>query len=215
MISKINALDTLHSMSTQVELDLLAALLEPEDATYPWNPSDEESEAYFAQLEQQFIIDDLLEQELTTQSQAFYSQLDTVWSEISDCVYYNNNTNQSILGNLQENLETAFASAIPEYWLKAIAQQATEIFTSTESIGEQLIQCVQSVLPMWAAEDLLVLARPYAYAMRSSEAQNAASVISNLENRDWRTLSEIEQAKVTLAISYYALTKLNTLPLES
>lgn len=215
MINKINNAETFHSLPSQVELDFLAALLEPLDDTYPWNPADPESEAYFEQLEQQFVLDDVLAAELATQSSDFYDQLDTAWSEISASPYYNCNTNNSMITSLQENLQSAFASAIPQDWLNAIAQTATDIFTSQQSIGEQLIECVQSVLPTWAAEDLMVLARPYAYAMRSSETQSAASVINNLENREWTTLSEIEQAKVSLAISYYALTQLNSTSSES
>ncbi len=215
MTNKINGAETFHSQPTQIELDFLTGLLEPVDATYPWNPSDPESEAYFAQLEQQFVIDDVLESELTTQSSDFYNQLDTAWSEVSTFSYYKCNTDKAMIANVQENLQTAFASVIPQDWLNAIAQTATNIFASQQSIGEQLIECVQSVLPTWAAEDLLVLARPYAYAMRSSEPQSAAAVISNLKNREWTTLSEIEQAKVTLAISYYALTQLNSIPAES
>ncbi|AFY32560.1 hypothetical protein [Calothrix sp. PCC 7507] len=200
MTNKINALNTLESLQSSVELDLLAALLEPEDATYPWNPADPESEAYFSELEQQFMIDDLLDSSIATRSQTFYTQLDNLWSGFPTA---------SVVASIQETLQTAFAAGVPHGWLDAIAQKATAIFASEQSIGDQLVQCVQSVLPTWGVEDLLVLARPYAYAMRSNESQSLASVINNLGNRDWADLSEIEQAKVSLAISYYALTQLN------
>ncbi|MFM6201130.1 MAG: hypothetical protein ACKPE1_18665, partial [Dolichospermum sp.] len=54
-------------------------------------------------------------------------------------------------------------------------------------------------------DDLLVLARPFAYSMRSSEPDKLTSLIRDLENRDWCSLSEIEQAKISLAIANYAL----------
>ena len=71
MTNKINSSDTFHSLLSQVELELLEVLLEPEDATYPWNPADEESEAYFHELEQQFVTQDLLDEELTTRLAKF------------------------------------------------------------------------------------------------------------------------------------------------
>jgi hypothetical protein len=209
MTNKINALDSFQYLPSTVELEFLGALLEPGDDTYPWNPADEKSEAYFSELEEQFMIDDSLEAEITTRSQTFYTQLDTLWSGYTSDSDNESHPSQSVVANIQETLQTAFASGVPQNWLNAIAQKATEIFSTQQSIGEQLVQCVQTVLPTWQVEDLLVLARPYAYAMRSSEPQTLATVINNVPNRDWAALSEIEQAKVSLAISYYALTQLN------
>jgi hypothetical protein len=212
MIKQINNSDNFTSLPSQVELDFLAALLEPEDASYPWNPADQESEAYFCALEQQFLSDDLWEEEeLKTRSQGFFQQLDTMWPEAPIPSRHKSNISQTLFANLQ----AAFAAAVPQEWLNTIAQKATDIFTSQQSIGEQLVECVQGVLPAWGAEDLLVLARPYAYAMRSGESQNSSSVMTKLENQDWTSLSDVEQAKVSLAISYYALTQLNSFQSES
>ncbi|MDZ7961947.1 MAG: hypothetical protein RMY34_29415 [Aulosira sp. DedQUE10] len=211
MVNNINNSDTFTSFPSQVELDLLAALLEPEDATYPWNPADPESEAYFSELEQQFLNDDLWEEELTKRSQDFYSQLDTLWPEDAITSDSKSHIGQILMANLQE----AFASAIPQTWLNTIANKAAEMFASQQPIGEQLVQCVQGVLPSWGPDDLLVLARPYAYAMRSGEPQCPKAMITKLGNREWTSLSEVEQAKVSLAISYYALTELNSFQSES
>ncbi|QKQ75040.1 hypothetical protein [Nostoc sp. TCL240-02] len=209
MAKQINGSDTFSSLPSQVDLDLLEALLEPDDATYPWNPADEESEAYFQELEQQFEMQDLVEEELTTRSQDFYSNLDTLWSNISLTSSYNDDPQQALVVNLQETLRRTFAACVPQTLLNTIAQKAAEIFAAQQSIGEQLVECVQTVLPTWGTEDLLVLARPFAYAMRSSESKNAASAISNLNNSEWTALSEVEKAKVTLAIASYAFTQLN------
>ena len=212
MINKINNSDTFSSLPSQVELDFLAALLEPEDASYPWNPADGESEAYYCALEQQFLSDDLWEEEqLTKRSQDFYRQLDALWPE--NPIHSNHKTNISQI--LFANLQAAFATAVPQDWLNTIAQKATAIFTSQVSIGEQLIECVQGVLPAWEAEDLLVLARPYVYAMRSGEPQSPKSLIGKFEDREWTNLSDVEQAKISLAICYYALTQLNSFSSES
>jgi len=212
MINNINNSDTFTSLPSQVELDFLAALLEPLDASYPWNPADQESEAYFAELEQQSLSDDLWEaEELTKRSQDFYSQLDTLWPE--DVI---DSGSKSHIGQiLMANLQQAFASAVPQGWLNTIAQKAAEMFASQQPIGEQLVQCVQGVLPTWGADDLLVLARPYAYAMRSGEPQCPKAMIGRFGDREWTNLSEVEQAKMSLAISYYALTELNNFHSES
>jgi len=90
------------------------------------------------------------------------------------------------------------------------------MLNTSRLIGDQLlVECVQTVLPNCETETLLVLARPYAYAMRGLEPQNAESTISDINNREWTVLSEIEQAKVSLAIAHYAFTHLNNLQSET
>lgn len=212
MTHQINGSDTSHALTSQVELELLAALLEPEDATYPWNPADDESDAYFYELEQQFPLAEVLEEELTSRSHTFFHQLDNLWLQVEQSPCYKYNTIISALSNLQENLQKAFAAKIPQNWLNAIAAKATAIVASQQTLGEQLIECVQAVLPTWEADDLSILARPYAYAMRS-EPQNIGCVVENVE--DWTALSEIEQAKMSMAIAYYALQQLNQVESEA
>ena len=209
MAHKINGSDTFPSLPSQVDLELLEALLEPEDANYPWNPGDEESEAYFQELEQQFAMEDLQGVELMRRSQDFYGHLDTLWSSITPTPDQNHNLQQAVVLNLQETLRTNFSACVPQILLNTIASKAAEIFAARQLISEQLVECVQTVLPAWGTEDLIVLARPFAYAMRSSESQNAASALSNLQNSEWTALSEVDKAKVSLAIASYAFTELN------
>ena len=78
-----------------------------------------------------------------------------------------------------------------------------------QSIGDKIVQCVQDVLPNWAADDLFVLARPLAYSMRSREDNGTELVFNRLSNHEWINLSEIEQAKVSVALAYYAISQLN------
>lgn len=214
MANKINGSDTFDAIPSQVELELLEALLEGEDAIYPWNPADEESENYFAQLEQQFQLEDVLDEELTTRSQAFYNRLDTLWSNNFNSKPYKCSTKSSVVANLQKNLQAGFAASLPQDWITVIAQKAADIFNSGLSVGEQLVECVESVLPNWETDDLLVMARPFAYAMRSGKQQNVNSVVENVENREWTNLSEVEKAKVSLAVAYQALNQLKNSPEE-
>jgi hypothetical protein len=207
MVNKINGSETLHPLlSSQVELEFLQALLEPDDAGYPWNPADDESEAYFLELEQHSLVQDVLETELTPRSQAFYSQLDNLWSNYSQ---YECPANKAHLATLQEVLHSKLAACIPSNWLNKLSAKAAEVVDSTQSISDKLIECAQAVLPTWETDDLIVLARPLAYAMRSKETQNLDSVLDNLGKREWNTLSEVEQAKASLAIAQYALSELS------
>ncbi len=209
MNKQINGFENLQIIPSQIELEFLEALLQPEDGTYPWNPGDEQTEEYFHNLEEHFVLQDVLEEELTTRSEDFYNQLEALWT--SHVPSYNHNTESSITVQLQESLQSRLSTDVPKQWLKAIAQKAADIFTTQQSMADQLVECVQAVLPCWGSDDLLVLARPYAYAMRSSESQKTAETVFNqVSEHEWTNLSEIEQARVSLAIAYYALQQLNS-----
>ncbi|AKG22949.1 hypothetical protein [Calothrix sp. 336/3] len=188
-----------------IDIEFLEALLQPEDAAYPWNTSDPVNEEYFLQVEADSCLQDVLEEEATERSLLFFNQLDNLWSS-----YYNDTTEVSLVNQVQENLQTMLAAAVPQEWLQAIAHKAVNIFKSQQSFSEQLVECVQSVLPMWESDDLSVFARPLAYAMRSSDSQsNVESLLNNVKETEWTKLSEIEQARVSMAIAYYTLRQLN------
>lgn len=184
-----------------LDLELLEALLASEDAIYPWNPADVCSEAYFDDLEQQFNRQNFSASKLIENANNFYHNLDKIWGQtVAETENIRNNT----VNYLQKALSNAF-SVIPEFLLMEIAQKATVVLMVEKSASEKLVECVQTLLPNWDRDDLLVLARPFAYYMRSSEPDKLTSVIKDLENRDWSNLSEIEQAKISLAIANYAL----------
>ena len=59
------------------------------------------------------------------------------------------------------------------------------------------------MLSNWATDDLLVMARPYAYAMRcDTGVNNPDNIVRSL---DWNELSELERAKLTILIAQYAI----------
>jgi hypothetical protein len=207
MKNQINDLNILNIVPSNIDLEFLEALLEPEDATYPWNLADEASEAYFHDLELQFGLQEFSDSELITSANNFYQNLDIIWDQVT--VIEDKNISKNTVNYLQEALQNAF-SIIPGVLLTAIAQKAAEVFILEQSASEKLMECVQALLPNWETDDLLVLARPFAYAMRSSESHTLTSIIRDVEHRDWASLSEIEQAKITLAIADYALQHLST-----
>jgi hypothetical protein len=192
-----------NSLELQIQQALAAALLDCEavtvrwnepdnDATvevrenpnskivYPWNPADAESESFFNSLEQKFSLDVLSEIEISDRADAFFSHLDSLFAAPT----------------LETSLAHKFAT-VPQSILNAIARQAQKLATSSASLADQLVLCVQEALPQWAEEDLQVLARPLAYSMRGEE--------QSVKSTDWAKLSETEQARLTLAIARYAL----------
>jgi len=207
MTNQINDLNILNIVPSNIDLEFLEALLEPEDATYPWNLADEASEAYFHDLELQFGLQEFSDSELITIADNFYQNLDIIWDQVT--VIEDKNISKNTVNYLQEALQNAF-SVIPGVLLTAIAQKAYEVFMLEQSASDKLMECVQALLPSWETDDLLVLARPFAYAMRSSESHTLTSIIRDVEHRDWANLSEIEQAKITLAIADYALQHLSS-----
>jgi hypothetical protein len=204
------------NLQAQVEQDLANALLQSDEVilrwepnqsvdmakvevvenphgqiAYPWNPADSASETFFAELEQGFSLDDWQDAEIAGRSQTFFAHLDQLWSTNS----------------LQTTLTQKFG-AIPQAFLIAIARQAQQVADASNSLADQLVQCVQEILPGWAAEDLQVLARPLAYAMRG-QSDAVESTLKSIRPVEWTELSETEQAKMSLAVARYAIDQLN------
>ena len=214
MTSEIN-----HSRSIvglQTEQDLANALLQAEDVTlrwnpnesidtaeievaetptskisYPWNPSDPSAESFLSGLEQEFSLDAWDESEIAQRSQAFFGQLDTLWSTT----------------DLKTTLAQKFAS-VPQALLAVIARQAQKVVETSNSLADQLIECVQEVLPTWATDDLQVLARPLAYTMRGDAADVVEVTVNSVRAIAWSDLSDTEQARMSLAIARYAIDQL-------
>ncbi|HTL90022.1 MAG TPA: hypothetical protein VL134_11525 [Leptolyngbya sp.] len=161
-------------------VDVEVAEIPGSQISYPWNPADPESESFFNTLEQKFSIDALSDDEIGDRADAFFSHLDTLFAAPT----------------LETSLAQKFAT-VPQSVLNTIARQAQNLANSSATLAEQLIQCVQEALPQWAEDDLRVLVRPLAYSMRGEEP--------TVKSTDWATLSETEQARLTLAIAQYAL----------
>ena len=195
---------------SQTELELLEALLATDDTTYPWNPTDLESEEYFNEYSQQFGLEDWSESEITARSDIFFSKLEQIWSQTVGL-------ESTDIYNLQAKLEQ-LAASIPQDWLQAIAHKAYHVLADQKSITDKLVQCVKDLLPNWAEDDLQILARPFAYTMRGVDTipntPEIESALSSTNRQEWAGLSEIEQARASLAIARYALAQLQKQGLE-
>ena len=100
-------------------------------------------------------------------------------------------------------LTDKFGGRVPQAWLAEIANQVTNLTTQKLEPIDRLIESVRGLLSNWAADDLLVMARPYAYAMRCDPGVNDPTRI--VRDLEWTKLSELEQAKLTMLIAQYAI----------
>ncbi len=173
---------------TQTDLDLLQVLFEDEE-TYPWNPTEPESEAYLTELEAELSLSECFtETEMSQRSQTFFHQVEQLYTTTT----------------LQYSLRQRFAERVPRDLLQHLADAALQVSQKMSdcsgSLADQLVACVQETLPQWQTEDLYVLARPFAYSMLGSEME--------IQTTEWTELSEVEQARISLAIAHYALSEL-------
>jgi hypothetical protein len=145
---------------------------------YPLDPTI--ADDWFGELSVN-LLDELSDTEVLDRSERFFSSLGHLWAD-----------------DLATVLMRKFVT-VPQAMLKAIALKAETMSTASGELADQLIQCVQEALPTWAEDDLRVFARPLAYAMRGEEEKSEPT------SKDWAGLSEIEQAKLTLAIAKYAI----------
>ncbi len=185
------------SPKTQAELELLEALFHADLSESAWNPATVESEQYITELEEEFaLVDCLTDEDVTLKVQSLLTQVEDLWS----------------VTTLQKSLTQKFADRVPQDLLQRLAQAAVhitqEVSRQSNSFASQLVDCVQEILPQWQEEDLQVLARPFAYAMRGNESDQVQSTLNTAQAVNWTELSEIEQARTGLAIARYALSQL-------
>ena len=109
---------------SDVDLEFIEALLEPEDAAYPWNLADESTDAYFHNLELQFGLPDFSDAELITSSENFYQNLDIIWDQVA--AIENHNISKNTVNYLQEVLHNAF-SVIPEVMINPLYLKLSKV----------------------------------------------------------------------------------------
>ena len=168
-------------------------------ASYPLNPAD--SQDWLADLSSHSLLDCLSEAELDERSTAFFGVMDQLWAP-------------DLVAVLSQKFVT-----VPQNLLSAIALKASQLAKTSiqatdlagglardlaRDLADQLIACTQSILPQWAEDDLRVFARPLVYAMRGDSPK------TDVPGKDWESMSEIEQAKLTLTIAKYAMAQVQS-----
>lgn len=182
------------SSQSEAEIELFQAICFTEGQTYPWSSLRRESQSYFAQIEASTAsMTSRPESEVTAGAQRFLGHLDRLWDATST--------------RSANAVEDQFAQKIPTAFLQAIGRQVKLLKDSSLTLADQLVECTYEVMPHWAVEDLQVLARPFAYAMRGTESDNTIeAILDKMELSDWTDLSEIEQIRLCLAYARYTLT---------
>lgn len=158
--------------------------------SYPLNPAD--SQDWLAELSSSSshsLLDGFSEAEWDERSTAFFGGMDQLWAP-----------------DLVAVLSRKFVT-VPQEMLSAIALRSSQVARNSMEqasgfagdLADQLIACTRSILPQWAEDDLRVFARPLVYAMRGDLPK------ADVYEKDWASMSEIEQAKLTLTIAKYAM----------
>ena len=190
-------LECLQNGTLVAELDLVEALV-LWDSPYPWNPAEPQTQKYLEALEMELMAQEEAAAVLAADAPGWLERLE----ELSRLVSWDA---MSSAMAVRESLQQKFG-AVPLSWLDDIARKALELWQLPHreqaklSPAERLVYCVLPLFPNWAAEDLQVLARPFAYAMRSGE-----SALANIQIHNWQGLSDIEKARVSLAIAHYVI----------
>lgn len=187
------------AFQSQAELELLQVVLDDADASYPWNPADPAASSYFEQLEQE-VAAGWPADALDPHVQALSTQFDQLWAAVDAA--------QPVLTTVafSSGLFQRFADRMPQGLLERLVQQAQMAIASSNSLADQLVASVRDVLPEWGDDDLYVLARPFAYAMRDkSENDLLEGALRSVRSEAWEDLSSIEQARLSLAIARHVI----------
>ncbi|MEB3356633.1 MAG: hypothetical protein VKK04_07900 [Synechococcales bacterium] len=188
-----------------IRLDLLEHILDSE--AYPWEPSAAEASDYFLKMEADWAshASDEEEAAIAAHGTAFFAQLEQAWNT-APVAAPETIVNPALQAGLLEQL----SGRIPEQLIDSILQKAQAVISTNLSVADQLVQCVQAILPGWSADDLQVLARPYAFAMRSGEPATLEVALRSVRYAAWTELSGIERARLSLAIARYTLSQMES-----
>lgn len=179
------------------EHDLLASIFSAEPV-YPWQPLAPEAELYLTRLETELEVleDETLAAAIATGWQSFAAHMATQMT-VAETLQ---STATSVLDQIRQ-----FQERVPNDLLQSLATAATTLARSSQPLIEQLVQCVNTVLPDWDTEDLAVLARPLAYSLRDGRGEILELNLRAIPATDWTSLSNLEQARLTLTIASVAL----------
>lgn len=172
--------------------DLLANVVNPQ-SSYPWDVADPATDDYFAAIDES-LDDPAVEAAIAAGWQRFSVQLETLWG-----------TSDSVTEQITHRLMDQFQARMPADILAQIAAQAADLSRQGQALIDQLVVCASTILPTWDADDLAVLARPLAFALRDGQGEMLDLTLRTLPQTHWEALSEIEQARLTLAIATVAL----------
>jgi hypothetical protein len=183
--------------SSEAESELMDCLLASSTAKYPWNPTDPETADYYSQSDAHFSLDNWSDEEISLKSQSFFARIQSCWETVPGV--------ESAPSPLAA-LTAKFGVRVPQELLAQIAANVSSMATSQMEPVDRLVQSVCDLLSGWHTEDLFVMARPYASAMRgNTDLDTPDQIVRPLE---WAKLTEVERAKLTLFVAQYAISEL-------
>lgn len=187
------------------EHDLLAAILHSEPA-YPWQPLAPEAEGYLVSLETEFdaLTDDDLSTAIAAGWQTLSAQITTQMDAAQTAPPTVAGMGQTIATSVLAQLRQ-FQGRLPSELLQGLANSATTLARSGQPLIDQLVQCAGDILPDWNLDDLAVLARPLAYSLRDGRGEILELNLRAIPANAWDSLSDLEQARLTLTIASVAL----------
>lgn len=179
------------------EHDLLTSILSSE-AVYPWQPL--EAEGYLTQLEAEFdaLVEDEVDAAIAAGWQTFSAQIADLAPSPSGGDLAQ--PAGAILDQIRQ-----FQDRLPIGLLQSLAASATALARSGQPLIDQLVTCVNDLLPAWDAADLAVLARPLAYSLRDGRGEIVDLSLRAIPTTTWDNLSDVDQARLTLAIASVAI----------
>lgn len=190
-----------------VETDLVE-LIWGDETVYPWNPSDPIADHYFSIQDRSFPVTAWSSNELSPNVESFFAGLEELWNGFKSETESLLVEGYSDLDQQLLNLQLQFG-VVPMGIIERIVNCAHSLYQSNLSLLEQLTVCVHSTFPHIDHEDLWVLARPFVYAMRSGDM--VERLVDTTRNSQWHTLSDVEQARLGLAIAQVILSSRDTL----
>jgi len=181
----------------QVTLDFVQRILSGEDG-YCWEPSAPGSDDYLDQLEHIWLSqsEDVLQSDLDDTQ--FFATLDRAWAAVDGTMV-----------DLETELMQSLGDRIPQQTLQNLLIKAKQAFQTQESLGRQLVQCVQGLVPQLDVDDLQIMARPYTLAMRNRQSSPSLDTLSSsVRVAQWDELIPVERARLGLEVTHYILSQL-------
>ncbi|MEO0405894.1 MAG: hypothetical protein AAF289_00945 [Cyanobacteria bacterium P01_A01_bin.135] len=195
----LNSSSSEKSQPERVELEFVQHLLAADEG-YCWEPSAPGSEAYLDWLERRWLaeVDGKADSSEDLRETEFFTLLDQAWNEID-----------APASSLMKEIAQGLGDRLPQELLNRLLTSAKQVLATGQPLGEQLVQCVQSLVPQLERDDLLIMARPYATAMRDRQDPISLNGIrSSVRAAQWSDLVPVERARLGLELSHYILTRL-------
>ena len=170
--------------------ELLQNVLDTELST-PWITT-EVADEYADTVDEAGLALEFSDDEVAKGWEGLSATLNQIWSDTT----------------LLSGLQAKFADRLPSDFLAAIGAKAQQVAKSGQPMIDQLISCVQDGFENMATADLQVMARPMAFAMRGSSADEfVEATVQSVRKDDWEALSPVEQARLSLAAARYAISQ--------